>query len=183
MSAGLWIKLLGVAAIGVMVVMGARSCQEHYRDQGRVEVRTQWIDEEKQREAKERAALIAKQTAEREEEQRMARAAEEKALEESKREERLRDRAVAAERRVSGLLGQLANLDAASRDRRTEGTCPAADAEADEATKARELLGRCAGRYREMGARATELASQVIGLQDHIVIVQPEAAKHLETAP
>lgn len=183
MSAGLWIKLLAVAAIGAMVLMGARSCQEYYRDQGRVEVRTKWIDADKQREANERAALIAKQKAERDEEQRMARAAEEKALELSKREEQLRGRAVAAERRVNGLLGQLASLDAASRDRRAEGTCPTADAEANEATKARELLGRCAGRYRDMGERATELASQVMGLQDHLVIAQPEAAALLELAP
>ena len=76
-------------------------------------------------------------------------------------------------------LGTIARLDSASRSRRAEGSCPAAEREADEAQTARGLLGACVGRYRELGQAAGELAGQVTGLQDHVVVVQPEAAQLL----
>ena len=177
------LKVLAALALVWVVMTGVQSCQAHYQEQGRVEVRKQWRDADNDRISLERQAALDKQATERQEEQRMARAAEEKALEQSKRDEQLRDRAQSAERRVIGLLGKLAALDTASGERRAQGTCPAADAEADEAAKARAVLGRCASRYRSMGERAAELANQVTGLQDHVVIVQPESAALLELMP
>ena len=112
----------------------------------------------------------------------MARAAEEKNREAFRREEILLDRALAAERSADGLRGTIARLDSASRSRRAEGSCPAAEREADEAAAARGVLGACAVRYRELAAEAGQLASQVVGLQDHVVVVQPEAAALIEGA-
>lgn len=174
-------KVLGGLGLAAAVFFGARSCQEHYRDQGRVEIREQWMAADNARELRERQALIDRQRAEREDEQRMAREAEEKDRAALAREKTLRDRAVAAERAADGLRHTIARLDADSRDRRAEGTCAAAEREADAAATARELLGACAGRYRALGVRVGELASQVMGLQDHVVVVQPEAAALLTT--
>lgn len=172
-------KVLGALLLAAAVAQGVSSCREGLREEGRVEVRGQWITANKQRQAKEREALIAKQKAERDDEQRMARAAEEKNREAFRREEILLDRALAAERSADGLRGTIARLDSASRSRRAEGSCPAAEREADEAQTARGLLGACVGRYRELGQAAGELAGQVTGLQDHVVVVQPEAAQLL----
>ena len=93
-----------------------------------------------------------------------------------RRENVLRRRADAAERTADGLRGTIARLDTESRARRAEGTCAAAEREADAAATARELLSTCAGRYTAMAAEAGGLANQVMGLQDHVVVVQPEAA-------
>lgn len=169
-------KALAAAALLAVALFGLQRCQEHYREQGRAQVRTEWRTADTKRLADERQALIAKQAAERTEEQRMARAAEEKNRDAFRREEILLGRAAAAERAADGLRGTLARLDADSRGRRAEGTCPAAEREADDAAAARGLLGACVGRYRELGQAAGELASQVMGLQDHVVVVQPEAA-------
>ena len=114
--------------------------------------------------------------AERAEQQRMAREKEKKDHEQAQREKRLLDRADAAERTADGLRGTIARLDTESRARRAEGTCAAAEREADAAATARELLSTCAGRYTAMAAEAGGLANQVMGLQDHVVVVQPEAA-------
>ncbi len=183
MTAALWLlaKALAAAALVGALLLGVRSCQEYYREQGREEVRTEWSSADNQRELEERQAVIDKQRAERAEEQRMAREKEKKDHEQAQREKRLLDRAVAAERAADGLRGTIARLNADSRDRRAEGTCAAAEREADAAATARELLGACAGRYRALGQGADELASQVMGLQDHVVVVQPEAAALLTT--
>ena len=182
MTPALWLligKVVGVLLLAAAVTQGVRSCQEGLREEGRVEVRGKWIAADNQRKADKREALITKQKAERNEEQRMALAAEEKNREAFRREEILLDRALAAERSADGLRGTIARLDSASRSRRAEGSCPAAEREADEAQTARGLLGACVGRYRELGQAAGELASQVTGLQDHVVVVQPEAAQLL----
>ena len=141
-----------------------------------MEVRAEWIAADNQRELEERQAVIDKQRAERAEEQRMAREKEKKDHEQAQREKRLLDRADAAERTADGLRGTIARLDTESRARRAEGTCAAAEREADAAATARELLSTCAGRYTAMAAEAGGLANQVMGLQDHVVVVQPEAA-------
>lgn len=174
--------LVGVA-VAVMGALGVRSCTDGLREQGREQVRAEWITADNARIAAERAAVIERQRTEREKELRMAREAEEKAREQAERDEALRARAAAAERAVAGLQRALSQANARSAQRRAAGTCPAADAEADAAAQARALLERCAGRYRAVGARAAELASQVIGLQDHVVVVQPEAAALLQAAP
>ena len=178
MTAALWLlaKALAAAALVGALLLGVRSCQEYYREQGREEVRTEWSSADNQRELEERQAVIDKQRAERAEEQRMAREKEKKDHEQAQREKRLLDRAVAAEHTADGLRGTIARLDTESRARRAEGTCAAAEREADDAATARGLLGACAGRYTELAAEAGRLADQVMGLQDHIVVVQPEAA-------
>lgn len=171
-----WMSLIGTAVLLGGALLGLRGCHEGLREEGRAEVRLDWISADNARELQERQALIDKQRSEREQEQRMARAAEEKDREQSQREEDLRRRAVAAERAADGLRGTIARLDAESRARRGAGTCAAAEREADAAATARGLLAACSGRYTALAAHAGELASQVIGLQDHIVVVQPEAA-------
>ena len=178
MTAALWLlaKALAAAALVGALLLGVRSCQEYYREQGREEVRTEWSSADNQRELEEREAVIDKQRAERAEEQRMAREKEKKDHEQAQREKRLLDRADAAERTADGLRGTIARLDTESRARRAEGTCAAAEREADAAATARELLSTCAGRYTAMAAEAGGLANQVMGLQDHVVVVQPEAA-------
>lgn len=182
MTPALWLligKVVGVLLLAAAVTQGVTSCREGLREEGRVEVRGKWIAADNARKLKEREAQLDKQRTERAEEQRMARAAEEKNREAFRREEILLDRALAAERSADGLRGTIARLDSASRSRRAEGSCPAAEREADEAQTARGLLGACVGRYRELGQAAGELASQVTGLQDHVVVVQPEAAQLL----
>ena len=176
-----WIQIIGVLALGIGAAVGLRSCQESLREEGRAEIREEWVLADNARELQERQALIDKQRSERKDEQRMAREKEKKDHEQAQREKRLLDRAVAAERAADGLRGTIARLNADSRDRRAEGTCAAAEREADAAATARELLGACAGRYRALGQGADELASQVMGLQDHVVVVQPEAAALLTT--
>jgi hypothetical protein len=176
-----WIAVaLATAALGWLTTLGVTNFLERYREQGRAEVRAQWVSADNERQAKERQALIDLQAAERGKEQRMAREAEENDRVHVKREEVLRDRAAAAERAAAGLRDTVARLDADSSARRAEGTCAAAEREADEAATARGLLGACAGRYSELGKRAGELANQVMGLQDHIVVVQPEAVMLIE---
>lgn len=171
-----WLKLIGAVALLGAVALGLRNCAEGLREEGRMEVRAEWIAADNQRELEERQAVIDKQRAERAEEQRMARKAEENDRAQAQREKRLLDRAVAAEHTADGLRDTIAQRDAESRDRRSQGTCAAAEREADEAAAARGLLGACAGRYTELAAEAGRLADQVMGLQDHIVVVQPEAA-------
>lgn len=171
-----WLKLIGAVALLGAVALGLRNCAEGLREEGRMEVRAEWIAADNQRELEERQAVIDKQRAERAEEQRMAREKEKKDHEQAQREKRLLDRADAAERTADGLRGTIARLDTESRARRAEGTCAAAEREADAAATARELLSTCAGRYTAMAAEAGGLANQVMGLQDHVVVVQPEAA-------
>lgn len=169
-------KVLGAAALVAMAALGVRGCQEGLREEGRAEVRLDRIIADNARELEERQALIDKQRTEREEEQRMAKAKEEKDREQAQRENALRQRADAAERESGRLRDTVRRLDAESSDRRAAGTCAAAEREADAAATARGLLATCSSRYAELAARAGELADQVIGLQDHIVVVQPEAA-------
>ena len=184
MSEGLLLlaKVLGWAALTAALLLGVRNCQEGLRDEGRAEVREQWAQADNARALAEAQALADMQQRARDEEQRMAREAEEKDRATVVRENALRQRAESAERANDGLRGTIARLDAASRDRRAEGSCPAAEREADAAATARGLLGTCSVRYRELAADAGGLASQVIGLQDHVVVVQPQAAALIEDA-
>lgn len=180
-------KGVAMLALMAMLALGITSCKEGLREQGREQVRAEWIKADMARISAERAALIEQQRAEREKEQRMAKAAEENAREQTQRDEALRVRASAAERAAAGLRRALATANVISAQQRAErgasGTCPAADAEADAAATARTLLGRCADRYRAVGARAAGLAGQVIGLQEHVLVLQPEAAALLQAAP
>lgn len=175
-------KLLGAAALLAIAALTVQRWQEHYRAEGRDEVRAEWQAADTKRLADERQAVIAKQTADRAEEQRMAKAKEEKDREALDREKTLRERADRAERAADGMRNTIARLDAASRAERGAATCPAAEREADAAATARGLLGACTDRYRGLAGEAGALADQVVGLQDHVVVVQPEAAALLEDA-
>lgn len=187
MSAAAWIwvaKLVGAAALLALGAAGVRGCQEHYRGQGRDEVQARWDAERREQARMAEAARAQRERAEREKEQTMARAAEENARVQTEREEAVARGDAGVQRSADGLRGAIAGRDAASRARRAASTCPTADAEADEAATARALLGACTGEYRELAKDAAALATQVIGLQDHIVVVQPEAAPLLaEEAP
>ena len=187
MSAAAWIwiaKLVGAAALLALVVAGVRGCQEHYRGQGRDEVQARWDTERREQDRMAAAARAQRERTEREKEQTMARGAEENARVQIQREEAVARGDAGVQRSADGLRGTIARQDADSRARRAASTCPAADVEADEAATARALLGACTGEYRELAKDAAALATQVMGLQDHIVVVQPEAAALLvEEAP
>ena len=101
----------------------------------------------------------------------------------SKRDQDLQRRSADLQRSDDGMRGAITSANSASTGRRAAGTCPAADAEADDAATARALLGTCTGRYRAMAEDAAGLATQVTDLQDHVVVVQPEAAALLEESP
>ena len=121
MTAALWLlaKALAAAALVGALLLGVRSCQEYYREQGREEVRTEWSSADNQRELEEREAVIDKQRAERAEEQRMAREKVKKDHEQAQREKRLLDRAVAAEHTADGLRDTIAQRDAESTARKS----------------------------------------------------------------
>lgn len=180
-AAVMWlIKAAGAAALLALAAVGVRSCQEHYRDQGREQVQQRWdADRAEQARTAERARANRSEE-ERAKELTMARGAEENARAQTKRDDAVARRDVGVQRSLDGMRGAIARADTSSAGRRAASTCPAASAEADEAATARALLGACAGRYRELDREAAELASQVIGLQDHIVVLQPEAAQLLE---
>ncbi|QXL84124.1 hypothetical protein [Comamonas sp. NLF-1-9] len=162
--------------IAVMLALGFDATREHWREQGREEVRAECLRADQARDALATRDALARAQEQRAKEQRMSEEAEKNALEATKREAVLRDRLAAIVRSHDGLQRELARRDAASSDRRAAGTCAAADAEADEAATARGLLGACAGRYRSMAAGAASLAEQVMGLQAHVLVVQPQAA-------
>lgn len=174
------VKAAGAAALLALAAVGVRSCQEHYRGEGRDEVQRRWdADRTEQARTAERARANRSED-ERAKETTMARGAEENARAQAKRDEAVASRDAGVQRSLDGMRGAIARADGDSAARRAAGTCPAASAEADEAATARALLGACTGRYRELDKEAAELASQVIGLQDHIMVVQPEAAQLLD---
>lgn len=172
-------KLVGAAALLGAATLGVRGLQEHYREQGRTEINAKWA-EAKRLDEKARAE---KERGERAKEQGMARKAEENARAQLKRDQGLQLGAAAVQRSADGLHGDIASVDGQSNARRNAGTCAAADAEAHEAATARALLGTCSDRYRAMAQDAAGNAAQVNDLQDHLVVVQPEAAALLEAEP
>lgn len=173
---------LGVAAVLGAATLGVRGCAEGLREQGRVEVREQWLDADKARDARETAAALAREREQRAREQRQTMEFEKNVLAATKREAALRDRLASIVRSHDGLQRELARESAASSERRSAGTCAAADAEADAAQRARGVVAACADRYRAVAADASRLASQVVGLQEHVIVLQPEAAALLEEA-
>lgn len=170
------LKLLLALVIAAAGLFGVSAYNAHYIDQGRADVQAKWDAAEKTRVAAEQKAMLERQQEERAKEQAMQRAHEQQEVERAQREQALENRAAALQRTNDGLRGTIARLDAASRERRAASASAAADVEADAAARARELLASCADEYRGMAASAAGLANQVIGLQEHIVIIQPEAA-------
>ncbi|GKS97000.1 hypothetical protein [Acidovorax sp. SUPP2825] len=179
MTASSWVliaKLLGTAALLSLAVTGVRSCQEHYRDQGRQQVQAAWdTDRQEQRRVAE-SARAARERDERTKEQNMALGAEENVRVQVQREESTVRRDAGLQRSADGMHSTIARADTDSHARRAASSCPAADAEAHEAATARGLLGACTGRYRQLAKSAADLADQVTGLQDHVLLLQPEAA-------
>ena len=53
-----WLKLIGAVALLGAVALGLRNCAEGLREEGRMEVRAEWIAADNQRKAEERKALI-----------------------------------------------------------------------------------------------------------------------------
>ena len=186
MTAAAWAVVAKAIAAGVLagvLALGVTRCQEHYRDQGRTEVQDKWDAAKREDQRLAEKARSAKQTAERGKEQGMARKDEENARAQAKRDQDLQRRSADLQRSDDGMRGAITSANSASTGRRAAGTCPAADAEADDAATARALLGTCTGRYRAMAEDAAGLATQVTDLQDHVVVVQPEAAALLEESP
>lgn len=170
------IKLLGALLVAAMALLGMRNCTEGLREQGREQVRAEWAAVDARRQADEQAAALERERLERAKELRMQQDKERADAQGEQREQGLRARVADLQRRNDGLRSQLAAAGDASRTRRATGTCAAADAEADAAATARGLLGACADRYGAVAQSAAELASQVIGLQDHVLVLQPQAA-------
>ena len=64
MSPRWWLKLIGAVALLGAVALGLRNCAEGLREEGRMEVRAEWIAADNQRELRERQALNALRQAE-----------------------------------------------------------------------------------------------------------------------
>ena len=185
MTAAAWAVVAKAIAAGVLagvLALGVTRCQEHYRDQGRTEVQAKWDKAKAEDERLAANARAAKQASARAEEQQKARKAEENARAQHKRDQALAAGNAGVQRSADGLRGDVAAADGHSSARRAAGTCAAADAEAHEAATARALLGTCSDRYRAVAKDAAELAAAVNDLQDHVIVVQPEAAALLEEA-
>lgn len=146
----------------------------------------QWLDrllwqaKEAKRERAEADALSAAVDKRRADELAKSRQNEKDAYAQAEREERWRARAVSAGRAVDGLQRTVQALDAAEQRRRAGEPGAGAGTDAiglvDAAATARELLGACAVRYRDVGQEADRLASQVMGLQAYARVCQPELA-------
>lgn len=182
MTAALF-KFLAALVVAGVAYAGALAYNEHYRAQGRAEVQAQWDAAEARRTAQEQRLAAEREQAERHKEQVMQRQHEQKEAQRVKSQQDLQSRIADLEQRNRGLLDAIAARDAASHAQRATGTCAAAESEAHAAAQARNLLAACATRYGVMAADAAGLAGQVIGLQDHITIVQPAAAQLLEPMP
>lgn len=187
MSAATWsflAKALLIAGLAALVATGVRSCQEHYRQQGRAEVQGAWDADRNEQRRMQEMARANRERDERAKEQTMARKGEENERGQVQREEITVRNDARLQRSADGLRNAIASVDASSAARRAASACSAAHAEADEAATARALLAACAGRYRELAKDAADLADQVTGLQDHILLLQPEAGQlQGETAP
>lgn len=181
-------RVLIAVVLTLGAVMGVRAWHAHLIAEGYAQgskaVRTEWGTAEAKRQADdmEAAALASRAQAEaerlaREAEQTKQLQAERNAHVQAQREAGLRSALARAESRNRGLLDTIAQLNA-----RTfvdvSGATPNASAAAfaHEAATARELLGRCSGRYAELGAEADGLRVQVMGLQDYVNGVLAPAA-------
>lgn len=171
-------------AVALSGFVGWGAIASHYIDQGRAEVQQRW-DKAVLQQERDHGKAIAQQTEKERATEQAAQKAAEQSLQEAARRDAARDRRVADLRRAAdGLRRELAAADAAHAAYRAARPDAAAGAALDAtAARARELFGACAGRYASVAASAAGLASQVMGLQDHLIIVQPEAAALLEPAP
>ncbi|MBK1614963.1 hypothetical protein CKO44_15955 [Rubrivivax gelatinosus] len=129
--------------------------------QGAERVQAAWGDAERQRALQ----LVEDQEKARRDEAEQRRNSEEIAHAQAQREADLQarlDRSAAARR---GLLDTIAAIDARNAELSKAAGDPRLAGIAEEARVARELLGRCAGRYGAVAAAADALRDQVISLQ------------------
>lgn len=121
------------------------------------------------REAEIARVTKAAEAAARHREQEMQRYADEVARDAAKRQQVLAARAATTDRIAGQLRDDIARLNAGQ----APGD-PAAARFADDAARARELLGACAAEYRSVAGAADGLRDQVIGLQNWARAVAPK---------
>ena len=162
------------AAICAALYFGYQAWAQHYVRKGVQQERAAWQERETKRLKAEAEARLAAEQKARAEETRKAKETDRVAKEQAQREAHLRAAADTATRRVGSLQHTIQALNERDR-RRNLSAHPDAAALADEAARARELLGQCSGRYTAVAANAAEHAAQVIGLQDYITAINPDA--------
>ncbi len=171
--------IAAVAALGLVLAVQAwnASLRAQGYAQGAQAVRTEWDTARARRLADDMqaAADAAQQQAQaqqraRDDDQARQVQAERIAHEHAERERALRSALERAQSRQRGLLDTIAQLNARpSGDDLPGAAAPGAAATgADGAATARELLGRCSGRYAQLAADADGLRGQVMGLQDWV---------------
>lgn len=162
------------AAVCAALYFGYQAWAQHYVDKGVQQERAAWQAREDKRQKAEADARLAAEKKARAEEARKAKETDRVAQEQAQREAHLRAAADAATRHVGSLQHTIHTLNERDRRRALSAQSDAA-ALADEAARARGLLGQCSGRYTAVAASAAEHAAQVIGLQDYITATHPDA--------
>lgn len=179
-------RIIAAIAIGIAAHFGMRGLINHYIDQGRTEVRAQWSAHIIEQERDHATAIAKQQEKQREKEQAAQNEADANSAEIAKRLQSLQANNDDLQRALDGLQRELAAADTVlDAYRRTYPDADApASARADAASSVtRQLFGQCAQRYAGLAKSAADRASQVIGLQDHLMIVQPETALLLQEEP
>ena len=162
------------AAVCAALYFGYQAWAQHYVNKGVQQERSVWQAREDKRQKAEADARLAAEKKARAEEARKAKENDRVAQEQAQREAQLRAAADVANRRLGSLQHTIHALN--ERDRRRALSAQSdAVALADEAARARGLLGQCSGRYTAVAASASEHAAQVIGLQDYITATHPDA--------
>ena len=169
--------LIGAAittAICAALYFGYQAWAQHHVDKGVQQERAAWQAREDKRQKADADARLAAEQKARAEEARKAKENDRVAQEQALREAQLRAAADVASRRLGSLQHTIHALNERDRRRALSAQSDAA-ALADEAARARGLLGQCSGRYTAVAASAAEHAAQVIGLQDYITATNPDA--------
>ena len=180
-------RAIAILVLVMGALFGVKVWQSHLiakgDAQGAARIQTRWNTAEAKRQGDEKvaAARLEKERAEAESKARIAdqikqQTAERIAREQSEREASLRASLDRAESRNRGLLDTIADLNLRARARATAdvpGTAASAStaAHVDDATIARDLLGRCSQRYTSVAGDADGLRLQVIGLQAYVADV------------
>ena len=180
-------RAIAILVLVMGALFGVKVWQSHLiakgDAQGAARIQTRWNTAEAKRQGDEKvaAARLEKERAEAESKGRIAdqikqQTAERIAREQSEREASLRASLDRAESRNRGLLDTIADLNLRARARATAdvpGTAASAStaAHVDDATIARDLLGRCSQRYTSVAGDADGLRLQVIGLQAYVADV------------
>lgn len=168
-----WLRTAGYLVLAAALAWAVLATRAHLVGVGEQRVQTRWDAQVKEdRRAAAENALELERLARALEARRQAKA-EEIAREQASIAANLRTAVDRALQRNRGLLGTIKKLN----DRDAELSRAAANAGAGPrpdgaAAEARELLGECSTRRRELAAEAGSLAGQVIGLQRYAAICQ-----------